>query len=315
MRRFLPAGAGEPSSSSSSGPHGKHEGSEAAAAGGGLRYGGGDISLGRGNDLLHGQFRGGGGGGGEMKDDGADMLARHSSSPAGFFSNLMVDDAGYHGSRGAGVAGGSGGGGGGEAHRNASSSTKMKSQLSFTAGGPQIAAHLSRISEGASLFPGADVVRTAAHPGGEHPVSRSFSASGSSGGFSIVGPWDESREIIGTLDLGGYESQFSGMASSSSLELAGMDKYMQAQQQEDQVAFKVRAKRGCATHPRSIAERERRTRISDKLRKLQDLVPNMDKQTSTSDMLDLAVEHIKGLQSQLQAMKHEQDKCTCCNKP
>ena len=41
----------------------------------------------------------------------------------------------------------------------------------------------------------------------------------------------------------------------------------------------------------------------------------MDKQTSTSDMLDLAVEHIKGLQSQLQAMKHEQDKCTCCNKP
>lgn len=310
MRRFLPAGAGEPSSSSSSGPHGKHEGgNEAAAAAGGLRYGGGDISLGRGNDLLHGQFRGGEG---EMKDDGADMLARHSSSPAGFFSNLMVDD-GYHGSRGAGVAGGSGGG---EAHRNTSSSAKMKSQLSFTAGGPQTAAHLSRISEGASLFPGADVVRAAAHSGGEHPVSRSFSASGSSGGFSIVGPWDESREIIGTLDLGGYESQFSGMASSSSLELAGMDKYMQAQQQQqDQVAFKVRAKRGCATHPRSIAERERRTRISEKLRKLQDLVPNMDKQTSTSDMLDLAVEHIKGLQSQLQAMKHEQDKCTCCNKP
>jgi hypothetical protein len=24
--------------------------------------------------------------------DGADMLAPHSSSPAGFFSNLMVDD-------------------------------------------------------------------------------------------------------------------------------------------------------------------------------------------------------------------------------
>uniref|UniRef100_A0A453P1D3 BHLH domain-containing protein n=1 Tax=Aegilops tauschii subsp. strangulata TaxID=200361 RepID=A0A453P1D3_AEGTS len=309
MRRFLPAGVGEPSSSSSSGPHGKHEGSEAAAAGGGLRYGGGDISLGRGNDLLHGQFRGGEG---EMKDDGADMLARHSSSPAGFFSNLMVDD-GYHGSRGAGVAGGSSGG---EAHRHASSSTKMKSQLSFTAGGQQTTAHLSRISEGASLFPSADAVRAAAHSGSEHPVSRSFSASGSSGGFSIVGPWDESREIIGTLDLGGYESQFSGMASSSSLELAGMDKYMQAQQQQDQVAFKVRAKRGCATHPRSIAERERRTRISDKLRKLQDLVPNMDKQTSTSDMLDLAVEHIKGLQSQLQqAMKHEQDKCTCCNKP
>ena len=71
--------------------------------------------------------------------------------------------------------------------------------------------------------------------------------------------------------------QYSGMGSSSSLELA--DKYMQ--QQQDQVAFKVRAKRGCATHPRSIAERERRTRISEKLRKLQDLVPNMDKVNPT----------------------------------
>jgi len=303
MRRFMPAGGGgggEPTSSSSSGQHGgDHPGSDAAAAG--LRYGGGDISLGRGHDIHRAQYRGEA----EMKDDeGADMLSRHSSSPAGFFSNLMVDD-GFHGSRA--------GGGGAEAHRSSTGgSAKMRSQLSFTAGGPQPqgASNLSRISEGAALFPG----------GGEHAaVSRSFSTGGgsSSGGFSIVGPWDESRDIIGTLDLGGYESQFSGMGSSSSLELAGMDKYMQAQaqQQQDGVAFKVRAKRGCATHPRSIAERERRTRISDKLRKLQDLVPNMDKQTSTSDMLDLAVEHIKGLQSQLQAMKHEQDKCTCCSKP
>ncbi|XP_010235663.1 transcription factor bHLH128 [Brachypodium distachyon] len=319
MRRFLPGGGGgggggggEPSSSSSS-----HGGDQHAAAGsndGGLRYGGGDISLGRGHDQqLHhqAQFRGAGGEA-EMKgrdDGGADLLARHSSSPAGFFSNLMVDD----GSRAGAAAGGA------EAHR---SGTKMKSQLGFTAGGPHSASHLSRISEGAALFPGA---AAAGHShsggsGGEHgAVSRSFSAGGGggAGGFSIVGPWDESRDIIGTLDIGGYESQFSGMASPSSLELAGMDKYMQAQQQQDQVAFKVRAKRGCATHPRSIAERERRTRISEKLRKLQDLVPNMDKveQTSTSDMLDLAVEHIKGLQSQLQAMKHEQDKCTCCSKP
>ncbi|EEE57326.1 hypothetical protein OsJ_07428 [Oryza sativa Japonica Group] len=103
------------------------------------------------------------------------------------------------------------------------------------------------------------------------------------------------------------------MASTSALEMAGMDRYLQLQ--HDQVPFKVRAKRGCATHPRSIAERERRTRISEKLRKLQELVPNMDKQTSTADMLDLAVEHIKGLQSQLQALKHEQEKCTCCSRP
>ncbi|TKY68058.1 Transcription factor bHLH81 [Spatholobus suberectus] len=46
---------------------------------------------------------------------------------------------------------------------------------------------------------------------------------------------------------------------------------------EDSVPSSVRAKRGCATHPRSIAERVRRTRISDRIRKLQELVPNMDK--------------------------------------
>jgi hypothetical protein len=95
MRRFMPAGGGggEPTSSSSSGQHGDQSGNEAAAAGG-LRYGGGDISLGRGQDIHRAaHFRGEA----EMKDDGADMLSRHSSSPAGFFSNLMVDDGkAYH---------------------------------------------------------------------------------------------------------------------------------------------------------------------------------------------------------------------------
>jgi hypothetical protein len=40
--------------------------------------------------------------------------------------------------------------------------------------------------------------------------------------------------------------------SSSSLEMPGMDEYLQMQ---DSIACRVRAKRGCATHPRSIAER------------------------------------------------------------
>ncbi|MBA0763477.1 hypothetical protein Gotri_001100 [Gossypium trilobum] len=46
---------------------------------------------------------------------------------------------------------------------------------------------------------------------------------------------------------------------------------------EDSVPCRVRAKRGCATHPRSIAERVQRTQISDRIRKLQELIPNMDK--------------------------------------
>ncbi|XP_028963135.1 transcription factor bHLH80-like isoform X1 [Malus domestica] len=69
---------------------------------------------------------------------------------------------------------------------------------------------------------------------------------------------------------------------------------------EDSVGCRVRAKRGCATHPRSIAERVRRTKISDRIRKLQELVPSMDKQTNTADMLDEAVEYVKFLQKQIQ---------------
>ncbi|CAK9206136.1 unnamed protein product [Sphagnum troendelagicum] len=68
------------------------------------------------------------------------------------------------------------------------------------------------------------------------------------------------------------------------------------------VPYQTRAKRGCATHPRSIAERVRRTKISERMKRLQDLVPNMDKQTNTSDMLDEAVEYVKQLQQQVKEL-------------
>lgn len=100
MRRFLPVGGGggEPSSSSSSGGHQHHQhgglaSGERAAAG--LRYrGGADISLGHGHG--HGHDDGGHGrsiDAADRRNDGSmDMLARHSSSPVGFFSNLVVDN-------------------------------------------------------------------------------------------------------------------------------------------------------------------------------------------------------------------------------
>ncbi|KAL5073457.1 hypothetical protein RYX36_012441 [Vicia faba] len=80
---------------------------------------------------------------------------------------------------------------------------------------------------------------------------------------------------------------------------------------EDSVPCKIRAKRGCATHPRSIAERVRRTRISDRIRKLQELVPNMDKQTNTAEMLDEAVAYVKFLQNQIEELSEHQQRCTC----
>ncbi|XP_073028800.1 transcription factor bHLH130-like [Primulina eburnea] len=88
-----------------------------------------------------------------------------------------------------------------------------------------------------------------------------------------------------------------------------MQKFLHFQQ--DTVPCQIRAKRGFATHPRSIAERMRRTRISEKMKKLQDLFPNMDKQTNTSDMLDLAVEYIKDLQKQVKILTDTRARCIC----
>eukprot|EP00250_Pteridium_aquilinum_P033329 c545_g1_i1 orf=210-1583(+) len=77
----------------------------------------------------------------------------------------------------------------------------------------------------------------------------------------------------------------------------------------DSVLCKSRAKRGCATHPRSIAERVRRMKISERMKKLQDLVPNLDKQQHTADMLDEVVEYVKLLQRQVQELSKHSDEC------
>ncbi|WZZ48261.1 hypothetical protein YC2023_048368 [Brassica napus] len=100
-------------------------------------------------------------------------------------------------------------------------------------------------------------------------------------------------------------------SSSTASDMVSVDKYLQLQ---DSVPCKIRAKRGCATHPRSIAERVRRTKISERMRKLQELVPNMDKQTNTSDMLDLAVDYIKDLQRQYKILNENRANCKCVNK-
>ncbi|CAN7138179.1 transcription factor bHLH130 [Brassica rapa] len=100
-------------------------------------------------------------------------------------------------------------------------------------------------------------------------------------------------------------------ASSTASDMVTVDKYMQLQ---DSVPCRIRAKRGCATHPRSIAERVRRTKISERMRKLQELVPNMDKQTNTADMLDLAVDYIKDLQRQYKILNENRANCKCMNK-
>ncbi|KAG2602631.1 hypothetical protein PVAP13_5KG699600 [Panicum virgatum] len=238
-------------------------------------------------------------------------LLRHSSSPAGLLSRLTADPHG--------MAPASGMGSYSQAGTDAAMAhghRQLSSQWSFSR------QDLPRISE-MGMIP-ADIGESIVAGGGCNSSSDGAAQSSSylSRNFS-VSSWDDTNSIMFSsspnkkpkLDaaddmvtsFSNIDSQFG--LSKSSLEMPGMDDYLQLQQ--DSVACRVRAKRGCATHPRSIAERERRTRISKRLKKLQDLVPNMDKQTNTSDMLDLAVEYIKELKGQVEKLKHDQANCFC----
>ncbi|KAF3558265.1 hypothetical protein F2Q69_00010504 [Brassica cretica] len=137
-------------------------------------------------------------------------------------------------------------------------------------------------------------------------------------------PWNDPSSFIDNLSSLKRETEDDGKLfhgaqimshrlspPTSASDVGSVDKYLQLQ---DSVPCKVRAKRGCATHPRSIAERVRRTKISERMRKLQELVPNMDKQTNTSDMLDLAVDYIKDLQRQYKILNENRVNCKCVNK-
>ncbi|TVU09533.1 hypothetical protein EJB05_43016, partial [Eragrostis curvula] len=64
---------------------------------------------------------------------------------------------------------------------------------------------------------------------------------------------------------------------------------------------RVRARRGQATDPHSIAERLRRERIAERMKALQELVPNANK-TDKASMLDEIIDYVKFLQLQVLSM-------------
>ncbi|CAM6044261.1 unnamed protein product [Sphagnum compactum] len=64
---------------------------------------------------------------------------------------------------------------------------------------------------------------------------------------------------------------------------------------------RVRARRGQATDPHSIAERLRRERIAERMKALQELVPNSNK-TDKASMLDEIIDYVKFLQLQVKIL-------------
>ncbi|VAI88166.1 unnamed protein product [Triticum turgidum subsp. durum] len=98
---------------------------------------------------------------------------------------------------------------------------------------------------------------------GSSDLSRSFSMSSSgdtNSNIMFFMPGSKKAKVLIDSDdgmvtsLSKIESQF-GM-STTSLDMSGMDDYLQLQQYF--IAYTVCTKRGCATHPRSIAERIRK---------------------------------------------------------
>lgn len=233
-------------------------------------------------------------------------LMRQNSSPAGFLSHLNSQN-GYYGGRGIGSYRGADGGGNGSDLSPCSSRLKLLSRITEVEnenGGPN---GLDEAKVGNSS--GDNLFFSSGFPFGSWNDSSYFAENMSTGIKRELLDNDPKLFLNNT-----HERSFEGGNNMLSHHLslpktsAEMEKLLQLQ---DTVPCKVRAKRGCATHPRSIAERVRRTRISERMRKLQELVPNMDKQTNTADMLDLAVDYIKGLQKQYKTLNDIRENCKC----
>ncbi|KAK3122109.1 hypothetical protein QOZ80_8BG0665230 [Eleusine coracana subsp. coracana] len=244
---------------------------------------------------------------------GVSNLIRQSSSPAGFLNHLNMDNGGYTNMLRAGM---------GVGFRNGSSAAAADSAAAAAGGGggSRLKGQLSFSSRQGSLMSQISEMESE-----ELERSSPEGAGGGRGfipGYPMGSGWEDSSSLMtDNMSSGlkrpressepgqnGLAHQFSLPKTSS--EMAAIEKFLQFQ---DAVPCKIRAKRGCATHPRSIAERVsvRRTKISERIRKLQELVPNMDKQTNTSDMLDLAVDYIKDLQKQVKVLNDSRANCTC----
>ncbi|GFZ20649.1 basic helix-loop-helix (bHLH) DNA-binding superfamily protein [Actinidia rufa] len=198
---------------------------------------------------------------------GNSNLIRQSSSPAGFFSHINMDN-GYGGMRGMGNFGG---GSGTNAEASFPSPSRLKSQMDFSSGKPSSSDRMTPILENRTIF-------SDNFPIEEDDDRKTFSVMNASENQNTEGGNRPPTVLSHHLSL-----------PTSSAELSAMEKLLHFQ---DSVPFVE------LENSRTL-DQVRRTRISERMRKLQELVPNMDKQTNTADMLDLAVDYIKELQNQV----------------
>lgn len=241
-------------------------------------------------------------------------LFRQKSSPAGFFS--IQNDLAALREVGAFKANDVSNG------QATTSSSGLSSSLAFSSRPSSCLKHMPQIAENGneSLEENCDQSRILANEDGNSKFCIPSFTSEIWESSSFNAPKTESDDEIMFSTSNGLESQESDFGyqnlglthhqslPSSSTKMSSIQRFLEIQ---GSVPCKIRAKRGFATHPRSIAERVRRTRISERIKKLQDLFPKSEKQTSTADMLDLAVEYIKDLRQQVKVLSDCKAKCKC----
>nr|KYP35186.1 Transcription factor bHLH130 family [Cajanus cajan] len=224
-------------------------------------------------------------------------LLRQSSSPAGIFSNNNISfQNGFATMKGVGNYGGVNGSNG----ELSPCINRLKNQISFSPRNATSLGILSQISE----IESEDIDATSPDDDRRHGGSDTQHYGP---GFPY-GSWNGTPQLsenpsglkrgrsgneklfsdVQNGELGNQVSMLSHHLSlpKTSAEMITMEKLLQF---PNSVPCKIRAKRGCSTHPRSIAER----------------------QTNTADMLDLAVEYIKDLQKQFKNLSEKRANCTC----
>ncbi|CAI9106590.1 OLC1v1005783C5 [Oldenlandia corymbosa var. corymbosa] len=215
---------------------------------------------------------------------GNSNLQRYNSSPAGWFANINVENE-FGAMRGLGNFGA---GNMANAEASVSSASRIHGRMEFPSSQTTPSGLMPPISEFGNTSTGQTKPGDTSFPGNQKNDSDYTT------GFPVPS-WDDSALLSDSFlkELGDDPDDNKALSNvknneapsrpptrlshhlslpKTSDEFSAMEALMQ-----DSVLCKLRAKRGCATHPRSIAERVRRTKISDRMKKLQEIVPNMDK--------------------------------------
>ncbi|KAL3746331.1 hypothetical protein ACJRO7_015310 [Eucalyptus globulus] len=273
----------------SNGSH-PHHGQIQAGGGGGHHHF--DPSSSSGDDFLDHMFSGIPSWADHLGTGGDPAAAHHL--PMGQNGDVTVDlseDVGFHGLDEATVlaaklrqhqiGGGGGGGGGGGAQAAAAAAKAMMLQQILMAGGDG--------SPSSSHFKSANL-------GGDSSVQALFN--GFAGSLHGNGQTSNHSQHFSLPQGGSMQASPNFSAQAAASGSGGTAGTAAAPGQPRQ---RVRARRGQATDPHSIAERLRRERIAERMKALQELVPNANK-TDKASMLDEIIDYVKFLQLQVKVL-------------